>query len=195
MRPPARGVGPPGAAALADHHFWGWHATRCRRKVQNIGLLAGGAGRSERHDFDSSQMPEPTDTPARRTIKVVLCDDVPALRTLMRAVIDEEPGLAVVGEAGDGEEVVAVVERLQPDIVLLDLAMPGVDGLQATPRIVAAAPGCRVIGLSGFSSDQVADQMLAAGAVAYLEKGVDLEVIVAAVLEHGGAALAGQHAG
>lgn len=123
------------------------------------------------------------------TIDVVLCDDVPALRVLMRAVLEEDARIRVVGEAGDGAEVVGVAERLQPDVVLLDLAMPGTDGLQATPRILDVAPGTRVIGLSGFARDQVAPQMLEAGAVAYLEKGVDLDVIVATVVEHGGHAL------
>lgn len=122
---------------------------------------------------------------APRTIDVLLCDDVPALRFLMRAILEEDDRIRVVGEAGDGAEVVEVAERLQPDVVLLDLAMPGTDGLQATPRILSVAPGARVIGLSGFARDKVAPQMLAAGAVAYLEKGVDLEVIVATVVEHG----------
>ncbi|XAY04570.1 Transcriptional regulatory protein DegU [Paraconexibacter sp. AEG42_29] len=100
----------------------------------------------------------------------------------MRAVLEEHEGVRVVGEAGNGADVLPLVEELRPDIVLLDLAMPRVDGLQATPRIIAASPGTRVIGLSGFSSEQVADQMLAAGAAAYLEKGVDLDVIVATVV-------------
>ncbi|WP_354701099.1 response regulator transcription factor [Paraconexibacter sp. AEG42_29] len=127
-------------------------------------------------------LPEPPASHAARSINVVLCDDVPALRGLMRAVLEEHEGVRVVGEAGNGADVLPLVEELRPDIVLLDLAMPRVDGLQATPRIIAASPGTRVIGLSGFSSEQVADQMLAAGAAAYLEKGVDLDVIVATVV-------------
>jgi DNA-binding NarL/FixJ family response regulator len=124
---------------------------------------------------------QPTDNPRR--ITVVLCDDVPALRALLRAVLEEQPGIEVVGEAGDGGEVVADVARLQPDVVLLDLAMPHMDGLQATPLILEASPGTRVVGLSGFARGQVAQQLLEAGAVAYLEKGVDLEIIVRTVVE------------
>jgi DNA-binding NarL/FixJ family response regulator len=113
---------------------------------------------------------------------------VPALRALLRAVLEEHPAITVVGEAGDGSEVVEIVADLRPDVVLLDLAMPRVDGLQATPLIVAAAPGTRVVGLSGFAREEVARQLLDAGAVAYLEKGVDLEVIVKTVLDASGRA-------
>jgi DNA-binding NarL/FixJ family response regulator len=117
-----------------------------------------------------------------RPITVVLCDDVPALRSLLRAVLEEHSSIRVVGEAGDGAEVVGVVAEQRPDVVLLDLAMPHVDGLQATPRILEASPQTCVVGLSGFAREQVAQQLLDAGAVAYLEKGVNLEVIVATVL-------------
>ncbi len=127
-------------------------------------------------------MPPIADSDSRPPIRVVLCDDVVALRTLMRAVLEEHPRIEVVGEAADGAEVVAVVAELLPDIVLLDLAMPNVDGLQATPRILATSAGTCVIGLSGFATEQVGEQMLAAGAVAYLEKGVDLEIVVTTVL-------------
>lgn len=131
-------------------------------------------------------MTHDADTPRR--ITVVLCDDVPALRALLRAVLEEHPGIEVVGEAGDGGEVVEVATRTRPDVVLLDLAMPRVDGLQATSLILAASPGTRVVGLSGFARDEVAEQLLEAGAVAYLEKGVDLDVIVATVVEAAAAA-------
>jgi DNA-binding NarL/FixJ family response regulator len=127
-------------------------------------------------------MPEPQPLIPPSAVTVVLCDDVPAFRALMRTVLDEHPLIAVVGEAGDGVEVVTIVEDLRPDVVLLDLAMPSSDGLMATPGIREASPCTRVIGLSGFAADTVAAQMLAAGASAYVEKGVELEVIAETVL-------------
>lgn len=115
-------------------------------------------------------------------VTVIVCDDVPAFRQLMRAVFGEHGGIRVVAEAGDGIEVVQLVADLRPDVVLLDLAMPVSDGLMATPQILEASPGTRVIGLSGFADHGVGEQMRDAGASAYLEKGADLDLIAATVL-------------
>ncbi len=127
-------------------------------------------------------MPDFETTPSAATVMVLVCDDVPAFRALMRAVLEEDPRIEVVGEARDGLEVVPLVEALHPDVVLLDLAMPHSDGLQATPEIRRVSPATQVIGLSGFTAAGVAEQMLAAGASAYLEKGAELEEIVSTVL-------------
>ena len=116
-------------------------------------------------------------------IRIFLCDDVPAFRTLLRYTLEEDPDLQVVGEAGDGASGVAGVRDTQPDVVLLDLAMPGADGLQALPEMRAAAPQAQIIGLSGYAADRVASEMLAAGASAYLEKGADAAVIQRTVRE------------
>ncbi len=132
-------------------------------------------------------MPGETPPTPKRPVSVVLCDDTPAFRHLMRSVLGEHPGIAVVGEAADGVEVVQVVVELQPDVVLLDLAMPYADGLTATPKIRQASPDTRVIGFSAFGSDGIAEQMIAAGASAYLEKGSDLDLIARTVLEVAGA--------
>ncbi len=128
-------------------------------------------------------MPGETHPTPNRAVSVVLCDDTPAFRHLMRSVLGEHSGIEVIGEASDGVEVVQVVRDLRPDVVLLDLAMPYADGLTATPEIVRNSPGTRVIGLSAFGSDGIAEQMLAAGASAYLEKGADLDVITQTVLD------------
>ncbi|MCW2957541.1 MAG: response regulator transcription factor [Solirubrobacterales bacterium] len=132
---------------------------------------------------DGLETPGVTSSNHTPAVTVVLCDDVPAFRALMRTVLGEHPEIAVVGEAGDGLEVIRVVSAVRPDVVLLDLAMPYSDGLAATPEIRRTSPSTRVIGLSAFGSDGIAEQMIAAGASAYLEKGTDLGEIARTVLD------------
>ena len=121
--------------------------------------------------------------PGSAPISVFLCDDVQAFRSLMRFVLEEDPDIEVVGEAGDGRAGVDGVAAAQPDVVLLDLSMPVLDGLEAIPLMLDAAPGTRIVGLSGFTADRMRETMLAQGAVAYVEKGVDLEEIARTVRE------------
>jgi DNA-binding NarL/FixJ family response regulator len=111
-----------------------------------------------------------TGTPPR-AVRVLLCDDVPEFRILVRFALEADPTLEVVGEAGDGEQAVAQVAARRADVILLDLAMPNVDGLEAIPRIRAAAPGCKILVLTGFSERRLAAQALQAGAHGYIEKG------------------------
>lgn len=121
-------------------------------------------------------------TPAGNdTIGVLICDDVEAMRTLLRVVVDLSPRLHVVGEARDGNEAVSQAERVQPDVVLLDLSMPVRTGLDALPDIKAAAPAAAVIVLSGLSGSIVEKETLEAGASRFLEKGMDPQAIVAAI--------------
>jgi DNA-binding NarL/FixJ family response regulator len=114
-------------------------------------------------------------------IRVLLCDDVEAFRALMRVSLSEDPGIEVVGEACNGEEGVAQVRDLQPDVVLLDLAMPVLDGLEAIPRMRRFAPRARVVAFSGFEAVRMRARVIAEGADAYLEKGVDLSEVRAAI--------------
>ena len=83
-------------------------------------------------------------------IGVLICDDVDAMRMLLRVVIELRPGLKVVGEARDGDEAIGEAKRLQPDVILLDLSMPGRTGFDALPEIRQVAPKAKVIVLSGF---------------------------------------------
>jgi len=116
-------------------------------------------------------------------IGVLICDDVDAMRMLLRVVIELRPGLEVVGEARDGDEAIAEAKRLQPDVVLLDLSMPGRTGFDALPEIRQVAPKAQVIVLSGFVASTSAPAVLKLGAALFIEKGANPEVIVAAIEE------------
>ncbi len=125
---------------------------------------------------------------SEHTIRVFLCDDVKAFRALLRFVLEEVDGIEVVGEAADGQAGVDGVAREQPDVVLLDLSMPILDGLEAIPLMLEVCPTTKIIGLSGFTADKMAETMIAQGAVAYFEKGADLDDIARAVREAAAAA-------
>jgi DNA-binding NarL/FixJ family response regulator len=112
--------------------------------------------------------------------RVLLCDDSPQIRELVRIVLELE-GNEVVSEAENGREAVVEAERLQPDVVLLDLSMPVMDGLEALPEIKRVAPEARIIVLSGFDNDRLVSQALALGADHYVPKGGDPNEIVDAV--------------
>ena len=112
--------------------------------------------------------------------RVLLCDDSPQIRALLRIVLELE-GNEVVSVAGNGREAVEEAERLQPDVVLLDLSMPVMDGLEALPEIRRVAPEARIIVLSGFDNDRLVSQALALGADHYVPKGGDPDEIVDAV--------------
>ena len=102
---------------------------------------------------------------------------------LLAAVLARAEGLTVVGEAGDGAEAVTLAREIQPDIVMLDVAMPVMDGIEALPLILEAAPRARVVMLTGFATDEFRTKALAAGAAGYLEKGVTPAAIVDAARE------------
>lgn len=113
-------------------------------------------------------------------ITVLICDDAPAMRTLLGVLIALHDGMSVAGEAADGNEAIAQAELLQPDVILLDLAMPNRTGLEALPEINRVAPAAKVIILSGFAASIIDDDVL--GQVAgYLQKGVEPDEILAAI--------------
>jgi len=116
-------------------------------------------------------------------LRIVLCDDVPELRTLMRHGLEEDGDLVVVGEAGDVPELLAVLGEENADAVLLDLSMPGMDGLQAIPLIAKKAPGIAIVVFSGFAAPRVETVALELGADRYLEKGTDIFAVRRAIRE------------
>jgi DNA-binding NarL/FixJ family response regulator len=117
------------------------------------------------------------------TVGVLICDDNEALRALLQAVIGVRPSLRVVGEAGDGNEAILEATRLQPDIIMLDLAMPRRTGLDALPELRRVAPSAKIIVFSGFSTASVAEEVVALGAARYLPKGADIDEINDAIEE------------
>ena len=114
-------------------------------------------------------------------IRVLIVDDHHLVRAGMTSLLDAEPDLTVVGEAKDGSAAVAEAERCRPDVILMDLSMPVVDGVEATRALLAAEPDRRVVVLTSFSDrDRVADAM-AAGAIGYLLKDSEPADLLAAV--------------
>jgi DNA-binding NarL/FixJ family response regulator len=103
-------------------------------------------------------------------VSIVLADDQELLRMGFRLVLEAQPDLEVAGEAGDGEQAVELVARLDPDIVLMDVRMPTMDGVEATRRIVSAGARSRVIILTTFDLDEYAYSALRAGASGFLLK-------------------------
>ncbi|HLL67104.1 MAG TPA: response regulator transcription factor [Micromonosporaceae bacterium] len=114
-------------------------------------------------------------------ITVLLVDDQPLLRMGFRLVLDAQDDMRVVGEAGDGAEAVRLVDRLKPDVVLMDVRMPGVDGIEATRRITAAGAPSRVLILTTFDLDEYAFEGLRAGASGFLLKNVPPSDLLSAI--------------
>jgi DNA-binding NarL/FixJ family response regulator len=114
-------------------------------------------------------------------LRVVLADDQRLMRAAFRTILDSD-GIAVVGEAGDGDEAVAVARRLRPEVVLMDVRMPGRDGIDATAEIVAGLDGAvRVLVLTTFDDDEALYGALAAGAAGFLLKNSTPEEVLRAV--------------
>lgn len=104
------------------------------------------------------------------TLRVVVADDQTLIRAGLHKLLETEPDIEVVAEAGDGLEAVAAARRFQPDLVLMDIRMPHLDGLKATRRVLAEVPGTRVLVLSTFDLDEYVFEALRAGASGFLLK-------------------------
>lgn len=113
--------------------------------------------------------------------RVLLADDHPLYREGVRALLETEPGLEVVGAAATGPEVVRMAAELLPDVVVMDLRMPGLDGIEATRQVLAANPQIRVLVLTMFDDDNQVLDAMRAGAHGYLLKDGDPEQLVIAV--------------
>ena len=114
-------------------------------------------------------------------IRVLLADDHVVLREAMAELVDHQPDMMVVGQAGSGEETIAQAEALRPDLVIMDIAMPRLDGLAATRRIVAGCPESRVLVLTAHEDMEHVIPLLQAGATGYLPKTVGLNELLDAI--------------
>ncbi|GAA1261316.1 response regulator transcription factor [Sphaerisporangium rubeum] len=114
-------------------------------------------------------------------ISVLIVDDHPVVREGLRGMLEADPGISVAGEAGSGDEAVTRARELRPDVVLMDLRMPGGDGVSAIPRVLSERPGCRVIVLTTFETDQDIVRAVEAGAAGYLLKDTSRADLVSAV--------------
>jgi DNA-binding NarL/FixJ family response regulator len=118
---------------------------------------------------------------APETVRILLADDHPVVRDGLAAMLGTQPDFQVIGEAGTGAEAVAEAARLRPDVVLMDLEMPSLDGIEAIRRLRAADPAVQVVVLTAFDTDERILGALQAGAQGYLLKGAPRAEIFAAI--------------
>jgi two-component system response regulator DegU len=110
--------------------------------------------------------------------RVLIVDDHAAVRRSLTQALQDEPGIEVIGEAPDGGSAIQLAGQLKPDVVLMDVAMPHINGIEATRQIARDQPGIRIIGLSVHDSTAYAARMFEVGACAYLLKDCDMEDLV-----------------
>ncbi|HEU5007655.1 MAG TPA: response regulator transcription factor [Jatrophihabitantaceae bacterium] len=115
------------------------------------------------------------------TLRLLIADDQMLVRAGFRKLLDGEPGLAVVGEAADGLEAVELAAELRPDVVLMDIRMPRLDGIEATRRVAAELPGIAVLVLTTYDLDEYVFNALRAGASGFLLKDSPPDELIAAI--------------
>lgn len=115
------------------------------------------------------------------SIRVLLVDDHTMLREALRLMLDKEPGIEVIAELGDGSHVEEMVEKLQPDVIVMDVSMPTINGIEATRKVLRNFPKTRIVALSAFGYKQFIMEMLEAGALAYVVKSAAGEQLTRAI--------------
>ena len=114
-------------------------------------------------------------------IRLILVDDHAIVRESLSVVLKREPDIEVLAEAGNGEDAFARVSELAPDLVVTDITMPGIDGIELTQRIMKASPGVKVLALSSHLNRRFVEQMLAAGAQGYVNKAAGRDELLRAI--------------
>ncbi len=127
----------------------------------------------------------------KKTLRILLVDDHALIRRGMKGQFTLEPGFSVVGEASDGAQAIELATQLEPDVVLMDIEMPVMDGITATQQIKSRCPETRILALSAFGKDTQVMGMLAAGADGYCLKSIEWEQLIAVIqlIQMGGAYL------
>ncbi|MEQ8847687.1 response regulator [Botrimarina sp.] len=182
--------------ARADDDVGGFGLFQIRQRLEHYGggmrvVSRPGAGaRFEITVPHQSAAPaserEPSDSPPRAPadrVRVVLIEDSRSVRHLFTRLLSREAGVDVIAAAATGEEGFRVVTETEPDVVLCDVSLPDINGVELVKRLVAARPATRVFGLSMHEPADIADAMIAAGATGYFRKDEPIEAIVAAVLK------------
>jgi len=113
--------------------------------------------------------------------RVMIVDDHKMFRDGLRVLINAEPGMEVVGEAVDGREAVDLARRISPDVVVMDISMPGMNGIEAMRHLIKERPQVKVIMLSMYSSGQLVSSVMAAGASGYVMKGSDFAELASTI--------------
>jgi CheY-like chemotaxis protein len=128
-------------------------------------------------------------------LRILIVDDHPAVRRALREMLHQRPQLAVVGDSANGYEAIAHANTLRPDVILMDIAMPHMDGVEATARIRAALPEIRILGLSTLARNETADAIEQAGADGFFVKGTDTRRLIEQLLAYHAERHAADHAG
>jgi CheY-like chemotaxis protein len=127
-------------------------------------------------------------------LRILIVDDHPAVRRALRELFHKRPELSVVGDASNGFEAIAHANVLRPDVILMDVAMPHMDGVEATARISAELPNIRILGLSMHARNETADAIEHAGAAAFFVKGTDTQRLIDHLLAFHASRLTGEPA-
>lgn len=126
-------------------------------------------------------IPTILDNGKQKTVQILLVDDHTLIRRGMKGQFSLEPGFSVIGEAGDGAQAIELAAQLQPDVVLMDIDLPVMDGIRATQQIKSSCTATRILALSAFDNDTQVMGMLAAGADGYCLKTIEWEQLIAVI--------------
>ncbi|MFA9480362.1 sigma-70 family RNA polymerase sigma factor [Phycisphaerales bacterium AB-hyl4] len=132
-------------------------------------------------DVESSRNDTPEKITSKQMVRVLLADDNDIFREGLAALLRNQPGIQVVGQARDGHAAVQLADVFQPDLVLMDIIMPGINGIEATRQILGKQSSMRVVGLSTHDQDEITNAMRAAGAEAYMNKDDPTEDLIATI--------------